>query len=256
MATTARAVAQADTEKRAWQQDDIALAEVGLRASGYVFSARTHDHRGRMAKPLVLRCLDESPVTAQWAAYYLDHGFFEADAIYRICLHATRPVWWTNASSKAPVPGYERSWSSTQIEIFRSCLKETGIQNGVSVPLHSTFGGFGYVAFTEIPGANAWSPHDRDVENILMGAAHRIHDSLKDEAASDNTQGIELSWREIECLRHLADGKTLEDTAELMQISYSTVRFHLRRCCEKLGVFDRIRAVAKAAYLGLLGPVH
>lgn len=256
MATMARAATQGEIPRPVWRRDDAALAAIGLRASGYLFSARTHDHRGRMAKPLVLRCLDGSPITAQWAAYYLDHGFFEADAIYRTCLHATLPVWWTNCSSKLPIPGYERNWTSTQIEIFRSCLKETGVQKGVSVPLHSTFGGFGCVAFTEIPGRVGWSPHDREVENILMGVAHRIHNSLKDEAALDNTQGIELSWREIECLRHLADGKTLEDTAELMQISYSTVRFHLRRCCEKLGVFDRIRAVAKAAYLGLLGPVR
>lgn len=239
----------------AWA-DATALERVGLRASGYVFSPRTHDHHGRMAKPLVLECLDDSPTTARWAEQYLQAEFFEADVIYRACLDTSLPVWWTNREGACHVHGLDQTWTSAQIGLFRSCLKETGIMNGVSVPIHSTFGSFGYVVFTEIEGADGWHPGRASVENLLLGTTHRIHDRLKGAAAISNTQGITLSWREIECLRYLAEGQTLEDTAELMNISYSTVRFHLRRCCEKLGVFDRIRAVAKAAYLGLLGPVH
>jgi LuxR family transcriptional activator of bioluminescence operon len=65
-----------------------------------------------------------------------------------------------------------------------------------------------------------------------------------------------LSDRENECLSLAAHGKTLDEIATIMSLSERTVRFHLGKVCEKLGATNRVHAIARASYLGLLGPVH
>ncbi|GAA3600101.1 response regulator transcription factor [Klugiella xanthotipulae] len=61
-----------------------------------------------------------------------------------------------------------------------------------------------------------------------------------------------LSARELEVLRVVAAGKTNGQIATALHISEATVKTHLVRAFEKLGVGDRTRAVTLAIELGLL----
>lgn len=63
---------------------------------------------------------------------------------------------------------------------------------------------------------------------------------------------IPLSSREKEVLRWAADGKTINETSEIMEISVATVKFHTRNAAEKLGTVNRTAAVARAVVMGLL----
>lgn len=62
-----------------------------------------------------------------------------------------------------------------------------------------------------------------------------------------------LSEREREILQAVAAGYSRERIARKLGISLSTVRFHLRRACERLGAASRAQAVAIAWRLGMLG---
>jgi len=53
----------------------------------------------------------------------------------------------------------------------------------------------------------------------------------------------ELSPRETEILQWVSEGKTNEETAIILGIGPETVKTHLRRCYQKLGVSNRIGAV-------------
>lgn len=64
-----------------------------------------------------------------------------------------------------------------------------------------------------------------------------------------------LSARQAACLHWAAMGKTSWETARILGISESTVNFHLRNACARLGVRGRRVAVVKALRLGLLGPL-
>ncbi|BBX02685.1 DNA-binding response regulator [Mycolicibacterium moriokaense] len=55
-----------------------------------------------------------------------------------------------------------------------------------------------------------------------------------------------LSGREQEILRLIADGKTVPEMAEQLFLAQTTVKTHIRRLYEKLGVSDRGAAVAYA----------
>ena len=62
-----------------------------------------------------------------------------------------------------------------------------------------------------------------------------------------------LSAREVEVLGQVARGKTNAEIGHLLHISEATVKTHLLRTFNKLGVSDRTAAVTTAMSLGLLG---
>ncbi len=63
---------------------------------------------------------------------------------------------------------------------------------------------------------------------------------------------LQLSDRQAACLRWSAAGKTSWETARILGVSESTVNFHLRNACTRLGVRGRRAAVVAALRLGLL----
>jgi ATP/maltotriose-dependent transcriptional regulator MalT len=56
----------------------------------------------------------------------------------------------------------------------------------------------------------------------------------------------------VEVLGHVAKGKTNAEIGQLLHISEATVKTHLLRAFNKLGVSDRTAAVTTAMSLGLL----
>lgn len=61
-----------------------------------------------------------------------------------------------------------------------------------------------------------------------------------------------LTTREIEVLRHVADGNTNAEIARALHISTATVKTHLLHIYAKLGVSDRAAAVAQGYEQGIL----
>ena len=66
----------------------------------------------------------------------------------------------------------------------------------------------------------------------------------------------DLSEREIELLRLLADGNTNKMLADELGISENTVKAHLKNIFQKLGVSDRTHAVTVAIQRGFLKPTE
>ena len=61
-----------------------------------------------------------------------------------------------------------------------------------------------------------------------------------------------LTAREIEVLRHLANGNRNQDIAQLLFISEQTVKVHIKHIMEKLGASDRTQAVAISVRRGII----
>ena len=73
-------------------------------------------------------------------------------------------------------------------------------------------------------------------------AAH-LAEHLSDEA---------LTEREVEVLRHIAEGNRNRDIAEKLFISEETVKVHVKHIMDKLGAADRTQAVAIAVRRGII----
>lgn len=64
--------------------------------------------------------------------------------------------------------------------------------------------------------------------------------------------GSDLTARELEVLAHLASGRSNEEIAEDMAVSWHTVRKHVQNVLTKLGTHSKLEAVAVAAREGLI----
>jgi DNA-binding CsgD family transcriptional regulator len=62
-----------------------------------------------------------------------------------------------------------------------------------------------------------------------------------------------LTRREVQCLRWAAAGKTDSEIGIILDLSHSTVRFHLRNAAAKLGATGRAQSIQLAAGLGFVG---
>jgi DNA-binding NarL/FixJ family response regulator len=77
---------------------------------------------------------------------------------------------------------------------------------------------------------------------------------LGDEPAAPRAQplAVPLSDRELEVLRHLADGRTNREIAQAVFLAEGTVKNHVTNVLLKLGARDRTQAALRAHALGLL----
>jgi two-component system NarL family response regulator len=62
----------------------------------------------------------------------------------------------------------------------------------------------------------------------------------------------ELSPREIEVLRHIVEGRSNKEIANALGLSEVTVKFHIGRILQKLGVEDRTQAATTAIARGIV----
>jgi len=86
-----------------------------------------------------------------------------------------------------------------------------------------------------------------DLERRLAEEAHRISGALGGKARGDgNGNGVTLTPREQDILRCLAEAIPTAHIAERLDISPVTVRNHIQRILQKLGVHSKLHAVVYA----------
>src|SRR5215467_1459897 len=89
------------------------------------------------------------------------------------------------------------------------------------------------------------------VKSVAAGST--VFDSaLVPQSSSDQPSLEELTPREIEVLRLLADGLGNKDIAAKLGISEHTIKFHIRSILGKLGAASRTEAVARGLRSGLI----
>ena len=82
--------------------------------------------------------------------------------------------------------------------------------------------------------------------------------SIKDDAVKGKlphakpTADLPLTARQIECLQYLADGLNISEISKLINISLSTVKFHLRCAIERLNASNRCSAIYIASKKGII----
>ena len=75
--------------------------------------------------------------------------------------------------------------------------------------------------------------------------------ATRDEDQSDHASKA-LTSREVECLRWLGEGKSLADTAVILDLSPRTIKFHQNNGRRTLGCLTNTHAVAAAIRRGLI----
>lgn len=112
-------------------------------------------------------------------------------------------------------------------------------------------------------GAVVWASADRDfaVHPVFDRHAPELHALALHFVAADHDHTarqaaaapVQLTRREIQCLKWGAAGKTDAEIGVIMTISVPTVRFHMTNAARKLNVTGRSQAIYRAATLGYVG---
>ena len=115
-----------------------------------------------------------------------------------------------------------------------------GLTAGLAFP---AVGADGTIAVAAFYGAEPLETSERLMQT-LDSMGHELGHFLELRRGQVERRG--LTARELEILRHAADGKRGPEIARLLVISPSTVKTHFENIYEKLGVSDRAAAVAQA----------
>lgn len=175
---------------------------------------------------------------------YDDEKMGEIDPVVSHCMIKSTPLVWSPALFSM----------RRQQELYEEACNH-GIRSGVTLPYHGPNGEFGLLCFAS--GAMPDEHFQRDaLRNIPELSCFRdfICETFsafmkRPPLTKDN---VEITSRELECLKWCATGKSSWDIAQLMNCTEATVNFHFANIRRKFGVSSRRLAIVKAIRMGFI----
>lgn len=180
----------------------------------------------------------------EWMAYYAEKNFFPIDPVPITCMTERSLFIWKDMMKK-------KDWGSGVIKMMNESEDAT-LLDGFCVPLH---GPMGTVAGIGVASSTGHAEMSADHKSLLTLMATQFHLAFGEREATKAQNIIPaLTSRECEILSWAAEGKSDQDIADIMSISYATVRFHMSNAFRKLDANERTYAVVKAIRHGLINP--
>jgi DNA-binding CsgD family transcriptional regulator len=87
---------------------------------------------------------------------------------------------------------------------------------------------------------------------VEIEARNRNRPSRFLDAEGNPLRAVALTDRERDVLGWASRGKTVPETADILNLSEETIDTHMRHAMHKLGANNKTHAVVKAIYLGLI----
>lgn len=175
-----------------------------------------------------------------WKQEYFNKGYFSVDPVVKNAYQSLDWMVWT-AESHATAP-----------DLWQARLA-AGLRYGLSIPTRGTHGTKGVFSLTRFePYLSEAEIEEKKLH--LAWLAQTVHPTLEQHMLPEvfAVHKANLTEREIEILRMLAEGKTSDDIANMLQITKRTIDFHISNSVSKLGVENRTAATTLLAVLGML----
>ena len=181
-----------------------------------------------------------------WLDQYIGEQRYLLDPNLRVALQNILPFDWRDLRRS-------RNLTSKDQEFLDEAASH-GLVDGITVPLHGPGPVRAFLNFATDKQHALSEPGHASDKHAAHLVAIQLHSVLRRllGVQPEESRAPELTSRELECLLWAARGKTSWETAAIIEISESTVNFHLTNAMKKLGVFSRAHAVAKAVALSLL----
>lgn len=238
---TVSRIAMAQTIEDAWALGVSALTGFGFEYINYGFTRFQHtDSVGDPDDALFLT--NQSP---EHVRTYFQSGFFAKTPMFRWVRENVGAMSWRWAMTEREAGRLSESEIKAMEENRR-----LGVLAGYSIAFAPTSarskGAMGLTARTGMTQDEVdaiWAAHGDEI----MALCNTLH--LKLTQLPYPVQRRPLTDRQREALEWVADGKTTQDIALLMEISTAMVEKHLRLAREALSVETTAQAVAKASFL-------
>ena len=207
-------------------RDVLAGVAVGLGFGSYAYLALANSPYKR---PRLISNYD-----IHWTDHYLAKRYEQRDPVILRSLHDPKPFEWG--------PDTVSSGASVWVRNFFHEAAGFGIHAGLTIPMGRWRGGRAALTFAADCRGEILSAI-RHCAGELRMIAYSFHKQVRNLFhPSYIIDGVSLSLRQVQCLEWLARGKTIEETAILLRVKPSTVKYHLEVVREKLGVHTSVQA--------------
>lgn len=174
-----------------------------------------------------------------WREHYDSAGYMYSDPTVKHCSVNTSAIEWSQLAVAKGRRG------TAEREVMGEAMVY-GLRQGVSLPVHGPGAEWGMMSLSSPERYSATMVQDTRFHTQFIAQA--AHEALKRVVNGDGTAAREsqLTARECECLQWTANGKTAWEISKILNLSESTVTFHLKNAINKMEVTNRPQAVAKA----------
>lgn len=187
-----------------------------------------------------------------WGNVYQQQGYAEYDPFFTHCCDTYEPM-------KTGVEYYNNyELTEKQRHLIEEASK-TGFISGACFAMRkkgigADFGGWNLGTSLK---KEAFDKLYAEKGEVLRIVAMYMHEQInlklkKDESETRQYQNQELSIRQIECLKLLAEGKRIQQIAEILNIKPITVDHHIKLARTNLQATTREQAIARAIIKGLI----
>ncbi len=186
-------------------------------------------------------------VSVRWA--HLPRGYTESyrsrrwdkiDPVIQYISSARLPVRWQDISQRARMTQRQR--------IFLDECQELGVHSGITIPFVGPSPDVDLISISLRDEKQA----DHARFHILYALTNQYYLRLSELISVPSICHQPLTPKEIECLHWCKEGKTNWEIGEIMMISEKTVEFHISNSIRKLDASNRITAVVKGIYNGII----
>jgi|GEM_PF-509078 len=175
----------------------------------------------------------------QWAIRFSEQQYYLIDPVLMTAQERMTPFDWSDTEWRSTL-------SEAQINILNEAC-ELDLKYGFSQPIKCTKG---FPASCSVTFDSEGIDPNALVSIQLMSIyLHEAALRMKIQRSVDNTQ-MTLTKRQKQCLELVAQGKSDWDISVILNISQSTVHFHIQETLRKLNVSSRSQAVVRALFYG------
>ncbi len=181
-----------------------------------------------------------------WLSLYSEKQYWRYDPALAGMLRTGRITRWRNRQI------YNESADVKANSVLESAAR-FGLVDGMVVPV---FGIGGYMGAVSVAGTRSIPDEpwiDIAIQSLAIPLFQRIWDLRKITPDVVYSDEMRLTRRELDCLRWVAKGKSDWEISQILEISESTVHFHIENAKRKFNSQSRIQVVVRAFLLGLIG---
>ena len=177
----------------------------------------------------------------RWQTRYFEKQYILIDPVVIHGSKAVLPFDWDELASDDPVI----------LSFFADAMTYDVGRNGLSIPVRNRRGAVSVVSFTSNHQREEWIEYKArnmiklQLMSVLIDSAASINLKL-------NAAPVKLSKREEQCLIWAARGKTYQDIAEILNLSFGSVKSYLDTARHKLNCINLTHAVAVAVATGVI----
>lgn len=209
------------------------------------FNARRETNPKTNEHAFIRSTLVQSTFPKNWVEHYEKNSFLYIDPIISNAKSSLLPFRWHGEEQ------IQRA-SRLQRRFFEEGMA-FGIKRGVVIPIHAPGGDFATLAL-------ATDDSKKSMESLWQAKKHELHliglyfhaaiwENVLERKIKPTPA---LTPRELQCLEWSARGKTLWEVSQILGISETTSKTHMRGAMRKLDTYNKTHAVSKAVVHGLI----